>query len=436
MSCRFWSVILATSMLITFAAVAQPAEETPKAQPAEETPPPPDKWKPAGEIGGAGPMSGEEKPAAADVPPPENWKPAGEITPPAPTAGAAGGPLVPQPMLRYGDFELGLHGRIQPLLGAVGADAHTSNGDVLSRDGFRLRRARLGVDGKLAKDWGFELEMDLVDEYNGGDVLLDAAVRWQPCPFAWMKAGAQKVPFGRQQMNSSAELQFIERAPWEAVERATGAAILDPGRQVGLSLGGEVSLLRWWAGVYNGSRGFSAGDLNDGLMYAVRLEAGGGEMGPAEADLDGGDLRWSVGLNGYFNQAEAAEVRAAGADVAAKWQGISFRAEALWAKVIPDSRPEGTGGVPGESERWCMWAQAGYLLPLDFVRLELALRFSMLDDNVHLDDEGDLWELVGGINLYLHGNDLKLMLNYVVKEERHGAALSNDAVLGMLQLRF
>jgi hypothetical protein len=407
---------------------------------AQETPPP-ENWKPAGEVGGADTMSGKENQPASELQPapaPEKWQPAGEITPPAPTAGAGQAGLIPRPMVKYGDFELSVFGRLQPLVGVVGDDAHTSNGDTLSRDGFRLRRARLGVEGQLIKNWTYQLQLDLADEYNGGSVLLDAVIGWHPVAYAWLDFGAQKVPFGRQQMTSFSELQFIERAPWEAVERAAGAAILDPGRQMGISLGGRVWLLNWWAGVYNGARGFSLGDIHDGLLYVLRLEAGSEDLGPAEADLEGGGFRWSVGLGGYLNQAESFEVRAASADAAMKWRGLSLRAEGLWAKAIPDARPEGTGTIPGESERWCLYAQAGYVLPLNLepVKLELAARFSLLDDNVHLDDEGDLWEVVGGINLYLRGNDLKFMLDYIVKEERHGRSLSNDAVLAMLQLRF
>jgi len=181
---------------------------------------------------------------------------------------------------------------------------------------------------------------------------------------------------------------------------------------------------------------FSVGDLNDGLMYVARLGAGMGEMGKSEADFERGGFRWAFGLNGYLNQAPAAEIRAAGLDLGVKFKGISFYAEALWAKSIPDSRPESISTTLDEAESWGMVAQAGYLLPFDFADLEVACRFAMMDDNVHVENEGDLWELTAGVNAYLFENNMKAMLNYILKEERYGADLSNNTLLIMLQAMF
>jgi len=436
-------------VVIALPALARGEDSSPQEQ--KQTPAPAtDKWQPAGQVTGAGPMSGatkksssKEKPApageaaATDAPAPEKWRPAGQVTPPAPSAGAKSLGFIPRPLFSLGEFQLNIHGRIQPLVGLVGEDANSlSNGDVMNRDGFRLRRARLGVDGQISEHWKYDLELDLVDEFSGGNVLLDAGIVWAPCHWAWLRAGVGKTPFSRLLLTSSAELQFIERPHWVARENSVGGAMLDPGRQVGLTVGGAISFLRWRAGIYNGSPGFSSGDFNDGLMYAVRLEGGLGNLGPAEADLDGGPLRFAVGLNGYLNQAPAANIRAAGLDAGLKWRGLSLWLEAVWAKAVPEDTPQGTNTIMDETESWGMAAQAGYLLPLEFLHLEVAARFAIMDDNVHFDDEGDMWELTAGVNLYLMGNDLKLMLNYIIKEEMHGADLANDAALAMLQLRF
>ncbi|MBW1807850.1 MAG: hypothetical protein JRJ19_06205 [Deltaproteobacteria bacterium] len=378
----------------------------------------------------------EEKTEKKDVPPPMNWKPAGEITPPSPTAGAESTSIIPSPMISYGQFELDLHGRVQAMVGLVGDDSHTNNGDALSRDGFRIRRARMGLSGQIVDSWEYELELDLIDEDSGGNALLDAFITWRPCQYAWISAGAGKLPFSRSLMISSANMQFIERSPWVGVEAATGAYMLDPGRQVGLTVGGEVSLFNYSVGVYNGSPGISVGDLNDGLMYVARIGVGMGDMGKTEADLEGGDFRWAFGINGYLNQAPAAEIRASGVDFGLKVIGLSFYAEALWAKSIPASRPESTGSTLDESERWGMSAQVGYVLPFSFADIELACRFSMMDDNVHVENEGDLWELAAGLNAYFYDGHIKVMLNYLLKEEMEGADLSNDSVLAMLQLMF
>jgi hypothetical protein len=116
--------------------------------------------------------------------------------------------------------------------------------------------------------------------------------------------------------------------------------------------------------------------------------------------------------------------------------GFSLHAEALWAKSTPDTRPESTDSTLDEFERWGMYVQAGYLHPLCFGGLELAGRFAIMDENVHVENEGDLWELTVGLNAYLFENHIKLMLNYLKREEMEGATLANDSVLLMMQAMF
>jgi hypothetical protein len=371
-----------------------------------------------------------------EAPPPVNWKPAGVVTPPAPTAAAETEPTIPSPMIQYGDFQLDLHGRIQVLGGLVGEDSHTSNGDVLSRDGFRIRRARLGVSGQLKKNFQYGIELDLIDEDSGGNALLDAFVTYKPAEFAWVQVGAGKLPYSRVLMISSGDMQFIERPAWVNTEAVTRQNMLDPGRQVGITVGGRVSLFNYAAGVYNGSPGFSVGDLNDGLLYIVRLGAGQGNFLGSEADFERTGVRWMVGLNGYLDQDPEADVHGGGVDLGLKLFGFSFHAEALWAKSVPVTRPESTNATLDEFERWGMYVQAGYLYPLCFGGLELAGRFAIMDENIRVENEGDLWELTVGLNAYLFENQLKLMLNYVKREEMEGASLENDSILVMMQAMF
>ncbi len=371
------------------------------------------------------------------VPPPENWKPAGEITPPAPTASTEEeGPLIPSPMISYGPFQLDVHGRIQALVGLVGDDANVDSGEVMSRDGFRIRRARLGVAGRVSEDWHYELELDLIDEDNGGNALIDANIKYQPIEWVWIRAGAGKPGFSRTLSTSSGDMQFMERPFWVNLERATDTHMLDLDHQVGLSAGGQVSLFSYEVGVFNGSPGFSKGDMNDGLLYVLRLGVGMGEMGKTEADLERGDFRWKLGLSGYVNHDAAAEYRGAGVDFSFKVIGISFYAEAVWAKGIPNVASEYVTSELDETERWGMYAQAGYMLPFDFMDLELAARFAIMDDAVHIDDEGDLWELTAGINAYFLGDIIKVMINYVRREEMNGRPIDNDMAAAMLQLKF
>lgn len=386
----------------------------------------------------AGPAAAADD-EAGEVPPPENWRRGGEVGEPAPAAadGDPAMPVAPGAMLDFGAFALDVHGRVQAMVGMVGEDANVDAGDVLSRDGFRIRRARLGVSGRISEQWLFDLEMDLIDEDNGGNALIDASITWRPCDWGRVRVGAFKPPFSRTLLQSTGHMQFMERPAWVNRERATDSHMLDLDREVGLSLGGRVSLFFYELGVFNGSPGFSKGDLNDGLMYVLRLGAGQGDMGASEADLARGEeLRWQLALNGYLNHDTAAEYRGAGVDLSAKWYGASFHAEALWAKGIPNAATEDVDSLLDESERWGMYAQAGYLLPFDFMDLELAVRFAIMDDQVHIDDEGDQWELTAGVNAYFLGDQVKLMLHYQLRQELEGADLANDLLAAMLQLKF
>jgi len=108
----------------------------------------------------------------------------------------------------------------------------------------------------------------------------------------------------------------------------------------------------------------------------------------------------------------------------------------VWAKGIPNVRPESVSGELDETERWGMYAQAGYMLPVDFMDLELAVRFAIMDDRIRIEDEGDIWALTAGVNAYFAGDMVKLMINYMLREEMHGADLSNDMLAAMLQLKF
>jgi hypothetical protein len=387
----------------------------------------------------AGPAAAQdESPPPPPPPDPAGWQPAGEVTPPAPTAGAESRPFIPSPLFRLGEFELDVHGLAQPLFGLVGEDARVGAGDLLSADGFRMRRARLGLSGQLLAHWRYALELDLVDEENGGSALLKAHVTWAPIEYVWVRVGAGKPGYSRVLLQSSAAMQFVERPVWVNLEQATKSMMLDLGHQVGLAVGGQVSLFSYELGVYNGNRGFSKGDLNDGMLYVARLGVGMGELGRSEADHDRGGFRWRFGLNGYLNHDAGAEVRGAGTDLSLKWNGLAFYAEALWAKTIPNAGGGDVQAVLAETERWGMVAQAGYLLPFDLkvLDLELAVRFAIMDDQVHIQDEGDLWELTVGLNVYFFRDYLKFMLNYVRREELHGADLSNDLVVGMLQVAF
>lgn len=453
MTLRIGFASLFAFALVAFLPCRSPADDAPAApadqkkaddeNPPPSDVPPPANWKPAGVVNTPpAPVAGDPgetasgDPNAPAAPPPEGWKKAGEIVEPPVEIGPDGKRAYAEPMFARGDFTLNLHGRVQLLGGVVGEDSMIENGDLMNRDGFRLVRARLGMEGRLLKNVEYTIEAELIDKESGGNALFEAQLTYRPVPYAYVRAGAGKPPFSRLLLASSGSLQFVDRPIWVTMERATDTLMLDLDRQVGITVGGRIGPFGVDVGAYNGLPNFSVGNLSDGLLYVVRLTGNLGEIGRTEADHERGCLRLSGGLNGYVNDAPASQIRGAGADLALKWKGLSFYAEALWAKSVPQSAPSLPGGSTGETERWGMTAQAGYLMPVSSIELEAAVRFAILDDNVHLDNEGDVWTINAGINAYFYGEAFKLTLNYIHRQERYGAELDNDAVLGLIQVKF
>ena len=99
-------------------------------------------------------------------------------------------------------FELKPKGELQ-------FDYATHDADVrpLDDDGI-VRRAELGVEGKISSDWSFELVYDFADggEFN------DAYIEYGGWKLGDISVGQFKPPFGLDKQISSSDTMFIERA--------------------------------------------------------------------------------------------------------------------------------------------------------------------------------------------------------------------------------
>ena len=133
-----------------------------------------------------------------------------------------------------GAFEIKLGGRLH-------LDYAAHRADVKPLDnGFLVRRAKLGVDGRLVDDWSFELSYDFADPYqvtdDGStkvgrfkDGFDDVALRYEGWKPADIDIGQFKVPFGLEELTSSNNIGFIERA--------LPTAAFAPARRLGAGLG-------------------------------------------------------------------------------------------------------------------------------------------------------------------------------------------------------
>jgi phosphate-selective porin OprO/OprP len=103
----------------------------------------------------------------------------------------------------------------------VGSYLTNSDRDTLTMaDQFELRRARLGVKGKFAKDFNYEVVGNLP-----GTATIDIAyLTWAKYDAANLTIGKFKQPFGLEQLTSSNNIDFMERSY---------ADQLSPGKKIG-----------------------------------------------------------------------------------------------------------------------------------------------------------------------------------------------------------
>jgi hypothetical protein len=304
---------------------------------------------------------------------------------------------------------------------------------------FRLRRARLGVQGHI---WTPELQYHLQAELAGTSATLKRVyLNWQALgPALQLQGGKFKPPFGRQQLTGYARQQ--------AVDRSIASDEFARGEDDGVMLWGTPAegVLEWYAGVFNGEGNNRNAQQDAANLWAARLvwspfgrvAYAGPALSPsatprvavgAAATLNGGwlfDVNDTVGIQGpqescvggvcVLDTGDDAQVVQLAAELAFTWRGLSASGEYFRRDVDPvqdtlrDLRAEG----------W--YAQAGLMvLPR---RLELGGRYAVLDRDTR-SRAGEVRELTPFASWFVHGHDLKLQADYSLLRTH----LESDVVL-------
>src|SRR6266496_5432164 len=115
-------------------------------------------------------------------------------------------------------------------------------GQTAVRDRFRIRRARINLTGDFAEQFDFKLEGDFEnsDGLNANRTAFEATdifINWHQFPWAQIKMGQWKAPFGLEQLTPDTSLYIIERS------LPTGA--ITPERQIGVQLWGKPLATVW-----------------------------------------------------------------------------------------------------------------------------------------------------------------------------------------------
>ncbi len=318
---------------------------------------------------------------------------------------------------------------------------------------FRLRRLLLSWEGNaFTRKLEYKIQVNAVAQ-EWKDFLEDAYVNYRFKDLLQVEFGQYKVPYIRQQINSSGRLQFTERSlaseefRWTATDASTITTCTLPGGgtvsgsgitcgggatsssvtiyperrfhyDTGLMLQGQAfdRRLEYYASINNGS-GPNRLNVNNEFLYLGRTVWNIlGQYGYSEADPDYlNEPALFVGGSGGFNSQDNTQTKIAqaGGEIGFKYKGASLQGEYFYRHKNPLAGP--TRGDHG------YYVQAGYtVIPK---HLELAGRVSQ----VFLEGpRNNKSEYTAGIHYYVFGHDLKFQGDYSYLPTQYTSGTAND----------
>src|SRR5712692_2273406 len=308
-------------------------------------------------------------------------------------------------------------------------------GQTALKDRFRLRRARINMTGDFAENFDFKIEGDFEQsdgtspsnrtDFSGTDIFLN----WHQFQEAQIKIGQWKAPFGLEQTTPDTSLFTIERT------LPTGA--ITPERQIGVQLWGkpftsiwpdQKDLLTYYAGIFNGNGRNINNNDNNNFMYVGRLEStvfkdvfGKGSFLKLGGDVlnsrDDKGVNISQTLNLLVNSdGSLSPFVLPGADERTAWSVDA------WLKVGPfdligEYLEEYVNGrtVNGVPPGFANFTTDGFYVTGGYFLIPKKLQAVVQWQDLNPGQKGDdgLFSILGGLNYYIHGDDLKLMVNYI-----------------------
>jgi phosphate-selective porin len=320
-------------------------------------------------------------------------------------------------------FRLSLGGRIQARYTYTDVELNSSKTPDTSK--WEVRRMKFWLTGNAySKDLTYLFQADFT-QGSSSKLLEHAYFNYRLLDEVQILAGQTKVPFGRQWLNSSGGLQFVDRSIVSDTFR--------PGYDAGVKLSGDIlqGLTTYELGLYGGA-GQSTTRSADESAYAARVTVNPfGKMAYNESDLDnsakpllsiGGNYYGNTlqkttattletnsvtlaGSSGWLGKGistfvvnEKIDVNSFGADAAFKWHGISALAEYLYGQAEGQTSDKALRAHG-------FYAQAGYtIIPKT---LEAALRYGYVDPNRNKNNDL-IRETAGAVSWYVNKHNLKL----------------------------
>src|SRR2546423_4380763 len=303
------------------------------------------------------------------------------------------------------------------------------------KDRFRLRRARINLTGEFAEQFDFKME----GEFENSDGInlnrtafsaTDIFVNWHAYPEAQIKVGQWKAPFGLEQTTPDTQLFTIERS------LPTGA--ITPERQIGIQLWGkpftnfwpaQKDLLTYYFGVFNGNGRNTTLNDNNNFMTVGRLELMPfkGQIFGQDASLKlGGDVlnsrddkgtNISQSLNLLVNaDGSLSPYVLPGADERTAWSVDAWFNLGPF-DLIGEYLQEKVNGrtVNGVPPGFADFTTNGYYITAAYFLIPKKLQAAVRGEDLNPGPKGNdgIHSITGGLNYYIHGDDLKLMVNYI-----------------------
>ncbi len=337
-------------------------------------------------------------------------------------------------------------------------------GQTALKDRFRLRRARINLTGDFAENFDFKVEGDFEnsDGLSSSRTAFEATdifVNWHQFPEAQIKLGQWKAPFGLEQTTPDTTLYLIERS------LPTGA--ITPERQIGVQLWGkpfasvwpdQKDWLTYYAGIFNGNGRNTTVNDNNNFMYVGRLESTlfKNKLWGQESSLKlGADVlnsrddkgtNISQSLNLLVNDdGSLSPFVLPGADERTAWSVDA------WLKLGPfdligEYLEEYVNGrtVSGVPPGFANFTTSGYYVQGSYFLIPKKLQAAVQWQDLNPGQRGNdgIHSITGGLNYYIHGDDLKLMVDYIHTwsdfREAHPEFGEDqfDEVIGRVQLMF
>lgn len=298
---------------------------------------------------------------------------------------------------------------------------------------FKIRRARLDLRGSTP-EVGWRLQLDAVQPLKNvvssvsqdsttkntttattkvvtRPVILDAYLDYNLYPYANFRVGQFKIPFSRENLESSPNLDTINRS--QVTEKLVpGRDTGSQGRDIGVQVGGILDsregkkLFEYAVGVFNGA-GINVSEDNDRKDLDVRVL-----VFPVQG--------LSIGVAHYTGKTGTS------GDI----DKVRTGAEAVYSINSLSLKGEYISGRDGSTDKYGWYMQMGYR----FVSaLEAVAKYDSFDPDK--DKSGDRTDVVTlGLNWFIN-KSAKIQANYEWKTEE-GSEIDNNVFLTQFQTQF